>query len=84
MAITKMATRSKLDAFVEGASDAHPVRTMRGLKRPLALTLPPELIAEYDDIAVIETRSRARMMEVALREWAVQFRAARAAKGNGA
>jgi hypothetical protein len=80
MAITKVATRSKVDAFEGGAPDARPTLTMRGNKRPLALTLPPELIQEYDEIAHIETRSRARMMEVALREWAAQFRAAKAKK----
>ena len=33
-----------------------------------ASALPPELIEEYDEIVRIEIRSRARMMEVALRE----------------
>jgi hypothetical protein len=79
MAITKVANRSKVEAFAEGAPDARQVRTMRGQKRPLAMTLPPDLIAEYDDIAAIEIRSRARMMEVALREWAIQYRARRVA-----
>lgn len=82
MAITRIAKQSKVDAFVGAAPDARPERSMRGQKRPLAMTLPPELIAEYDDIARIETRSRARMMEVALREWAAQFRAAKAKAGS--
>ena len=81
MAITKVAKRSKVEAFEEGAPDARPVpHTMRGQKRPLAMTLPPDLIEEYDDIARIEVRSRVRMMEVALREWASQYRATKADK----
>jgi hypothetical protein len=79
MAITRVAKRSKVEEFVKAAPDAHPVRTMRGHKRPLAMTLPPDLIQEYDDIARMEIRSRAGMMEVALREWAAQYRARRAA-----
>jgi hypothetical protein len=79
MAITRAARKSNVDAFVGAAPDAQPARTMRGHKRPLALTLPPDLIAEYDSIAVAETRSRARMMEVALREWAAEYRARRTA-----
>jgi hypothetical protein len=75
MAITRVAKRSKVEAFEEAAPDARQVHTMRGHKRPLAMTLPPELIEEYDDIARVEVRSRARMMEVALREWAAQYRA---------
>jgi uncharacterized membrane protein len=75
MAITKAARPSKVDAFVKGAPDARPARNMRGRKSALSITLPPDLIAEYDDIASAEIRSRARMMEVALREWAAQYRA---------
>jgi hypothetical protein len=79
MTITKVARRSKVDTFVEAAPDAHPVRTMRGQKRPLAMTPPPDLIAEHDEIARVEIRGRARMMEVALREWAAQYRVRKAA-----
>lgn len=55
------------------------MRPMRGQKRPLAMALPPDPTAEYDDIAAIGIGSRARMMEAALREWATQYRARRAA-----
>jgi hypothetical protein len=79
MAITKVAKRSKVEAFEERAPDAGRVHTMRGQKRPFSMTLPPDLLEEYDDIARIEVRSRARMMEFALREWAAQYRARRAA-----
>jgi hypothetical protein len=79
MAITKVA-KGKAQAF-EAAAPAPPVRSMRGRKRPLAITLPPELITEYDELAQLETRSRVRMMEHALREWAAEYRARKAAKG---
>jgi len=79
MAITK-AAKGKAQAFGAAAADARPVRSMRGHKRPLAITLPPELIAEYGELAQLETRSRVRMMEHALREWAAEYRA-RKAKG---
>jgi hypothetical protein len=37
----------------------------------------PAPIVEYEEIARMETRSRARTMEVALREGAARFRAAK-------
>jgi hypothetical protein len=80
MAITKIA-KGKAQAFEAAAPDARPVRAMRGHKRPLAITLPPELVTEYDELAQLETRSRVRMMEHALREWAADYRARKAAKG---
>jgi hypothetical protein len=80
MAITKVAKRSKVAAFEDAAPDARPEHTMRGHRRPIAMTLPPDLIEEYDDIARIEVRSRARMMEVALREWAAQYRTTKATR----
>src|SRR5258708_14372599 len=68
MAITRPASKTKVDAFVEAAPDAHPTRNMRGRKSALSITLPPDVITEYDDIARLEIRSRARMMEVADRK----------------
>jgi hypothetical protein len=50
MAITRPA-KTKVEAFVEAAPDARPERTMRGNKRPLAFTLPPDLIDAVDAIA---------------------------------
>jgi hypothetical protein len=76
MAITKVARRSKVEAFEEAAPDAQPVRTMRGNKRPLAFTLPPDLIDAVDAIAAAEDRSRAKMIEIILRRF-VQEHAAR-------
>lgn len=68
MAITRPA-KSKVEAFVEAAPDARPERTMRGNKRPLAFTLPPDLIDAVDAIAAEEDRSRAKMIEIILRRF---------------
>lgn len=69
MAITARPKRSKLDEFTAAAPDARPVRKLRGRKQPLALTLPPDLIEAVDAIAAEEDRSRAKMIEIALRRF---------------
>jgi len=74
MAITQPSKRSKADAFAAGAPDARPARKLRGRKAPLALTLPPDLIDAIDALAAAEDRSRAKMIEIILRQY-VQGRA---------
>ena len=76
MAITRPA-KSKVEAFVEAAPDARPGRTMRGNKRPLAFTLPPDLIDAVDAIAAEEDRSRAKMIEIILRRFVQEHVAGR-------
>jgi hypothetical protein len=69
MAITRPSKRTKVEAFMAAAPDAQPARKLRGRKQPLALTLPPDLIAAVDAIAAEEDRSRAKMIEIALRRF---------------
>jgi hypothetical protein len=78
MAITQPSKRSKADAFAAEAPDARPAPKLRGKRQPLTFTLPPELIARIDAIAAEEERSRAKMIELALRGF-VQERTARQA-----
>ena len=40
---------------------------LRGNRQPLAVTLPPELIAAVDEMAHRQERSRAKMVEILLR-----------------
>ena len=46
-----------------------PAPKLRGLRRPIALTLPPELVEEIDAQAAKESRSRVMMIEIACREY---------------
>jgi ribosomal protein S27AE len=41
---------------------------------PLSLTLPPELVAEVDAIAEAEDRSRAKTIEIAVRQFVQSYR----------
>jgi hypothetical protein len=66
MAITKRA-KSRAEEFVQAAPDAQPQRAMRGKKRQLVMTLPPDLIEAVDVVAAEEERSRAKMIELLLR-----------------
>ena len=74
MAITQPSKRSKADDFTAGAPDAKPAPRLRGKRQPIAFTLPPELIADIDAIAAEESRSRARMIEVFLRQCVRDYR----------
>jgi hypothetical protein len=68
MAITQPSKRNKADAFAAGAPDAkREGPKLRGKRQPIAFTLPPDLIADIDEIAAEESRSRAKMIEVVLR-----------------
>jgi hypothetical protein len=74
MAITQPSKRSKADAFAAEAPDAKPAPKLRGKRQPLAFTLPPDLIVEIDAIAAEESRSRAKMIEVAMRQFVRDYR----------
>jgi hypothetical protein len=67
MAITKLKPGSVAEAFTAEAPDAKPAPKLRGKRQPIALALPPELIAEVDAMAAQQERSRAKMMEMLLR-----------------
>lgn len=74
MAITQPLKRSKAEAFVGEAPDAKPQAKLRGKRQPLTFTLPPELIAEIDAIAAAEDRSRAKMIEIGMRQFVRDYR----------
>jgi hypothetical protein len=67
MAITRLKPGSVAEAFTSEAPDAKPAPKLRGKRQPIALALPPELIAEVDAMAAAQERSRAKMMEILLR-----------------
>jgi len=67
MAITKLKPGSVAEAFTAEAPDAKAAPKLRGRRQPIALALPPELIAEVDAMAAQQERSRAKMMEMLLR-----------------
>ena len=76
MAITQPSKRSKADDFAAGAPDAKATPKLRGHRQPIAFTLPPEIIAGIDAVAAEEDRSRAKMIEIILRQY-LQTRGAR-------
>lgn len=46
---------------------------LRGTKQPLAISLPPELVAQIDEIAAAEERSRAKVVEFACRQFVQSY-----------
>jgi hypothetical protein len=60
-------TARKAEAFTAEAPDARREYKLRGRKQPLALNLPPDLIAKVDTVAVREERSRSKMVEMLIR-----------------
>jgi metal-responsive CopG/Arc/MetJ family transcriptional regulator len=46
-----------------------PAPKLRGIRQPLAISLPPELVAELDAIAAGLERSRVKVIEFACREY---------------
>jgi hypothetical protein len=46
---------------------AKPAPKLRGNRQPVALLLPPELVARVDAVAAQEERSRGKMVELLLR-----------------
>ena len=77
MSIPKLKpTARKAEAFTSEAPDAKREYKLRGKKQPLALNLPPDLIAQVDQLAAEDRRSRSNMIEIILDEY-VKARAAR-------
>jgi metal-responsive CopG/Arc/MetJ family transcriptional regulator len=58
----------KRKAAVKSAPKLH------GLRQPMTITLPPELVAEIDAIAAEEDRSRAKMIEIGMRQFVQAYR----------
>jgi hypothetical protein len=56
------------DARMEAEKPEARTPKLRGRRRPIPLTLPPELVAELDALATVELRSRGMMIELLLRE----------------
>jgi hypothetical protein len=79
MAIIMPGRESKVETIASGAPDARPVAKPRGRKKPFAMTLPPDLIEAVDGIAAEQERSRAKMVEMALRQFVDSYRANREA-----
>jgi len=80
MAITQPSKRSKADAFAAEAPDAKPAPKLRGKRQTITFGLPPDLIAEIDAIAAEESRSRARMIEIGMRQFIRDYRRGAAAR----
>ena len=53
---------------------AKPAVKLRARRRPIALTLPPELVDEIDAVAAKESRTRVMMIEVFLRQSVQSYR----------
>jgi ribbon-helix-helix CopG family protein len=62
-----MAPKSKRKAA------AKPAVKLIGRRRPIALTLPPELVDEIDAVAAKESRSRVMMIEIAVRQFVQSY-----------
>ena len=73
MAITQPSKRSKADAFAAAAPDASRRRNCVGSgsrsRSPCRLTL----IAEIDAVAAEEDRSRAKMIEIGMRQFVQSY-----------
>ena len=46
---------------------------LRGKRQPITFTLPPDLIAEIDAVAAAEDRSRAKMIEIGMRQFVQSY-----------
>jgi hypothetical protein len=68
MAITKLKPSTAAEAFTAEAPDAKPEPKLRGKKRLLAITLPPDLIEALDVAAEASYLSRAKKIELMLRQ----------------
>jgi metal-responsive CopG/Arc/MetJ family transcriptional regulator len=53
---------------------SQPAPKLHGLRRPIALTLPPELVDELDAIASAEDRTRVKTIEIACRQFVQAYR----------
>lgn len=79
MAVTRPAERTQVDEFAAAAPKPPTQGKLRGRKRLLTLTLPPDLVETIDAIAAEEDRSRAKIVEYALRQYAESHRRREAA-----
>ena len=73
MAITQTSKRSKADASAAATPDAKPSPKLRGKRQPITFTPPPDLIAEIDAVAAAEDRSRAKMIEIGMRQFVQNY-----------
>jgi hypothetical protein len=73
MAIIQPSKRSKADAFTAAAPDAKPAPKLRGKRQTITFGMPPDLIAEIDAIAAAEDRSRAKMIEIGMRQFVQSY-----------
>ena len=62
------ATRTK-----PGKEPAKPAVKLRGQRQPMAISMPPDLVAEIDEIAATEGRSRAKQIEVVMRQFVQSY-----------
>lgn len=70
MAITQPKRHAKsAEAFTNKAPDAKPVYRVKGKRRPIAMTLPPEIVEGMAVAAAKRDHSRAKMIEIVLRDW---------------
>jgi hypothetical protein len=53
---------------------AKPSPILRGQRQPMAISMPPDLVAEIDAIAAAESRSRAKMIEFICRQFVQAYR----------
>jgi metal-responsive CopG/Arc/MetJ family transcriptional regulator len=65
--------------FAAEAPDARAAPKLRGKRQTITFGLPPDLVAEIDAIAVEESRSRARMIEIGMRQFVRDYRRREAA-----
>ena len=52
---------------------AKPAVKLRGQRQPMAISMPPDLVAEIDEIAAREGRSRAKQIEVVMRQFVQDY-----------
>ena len=50
-----------------------PAIKLRGSRRPLAISLPPDLVNEIDAVAAQESRSRTSLIEVVMRAYVQSY-----------
>jgi hypothetical protein len=62
------ATRTK-----PGKAAAKPAVKLRGQRQPMAISMPPDLVAEIDEIAATEGRSRAKQIEIVMRQFVQSY-----------
>ena len=69
MAITQPKQSAKAETFTDKAPDAKPTYRFKGKRRPIAMTLPPEIVDGMARVAARRDHSRAKMIEIVLRDF---------------